>query len=123
MGDADRPFLLIGPGVPLEVIVEGLISTIEVLYIVEFFEATDRDGQLSVPHGPNEGFGRLGRLPRREFRETLKLRVIPMNIDVRQGDFRCDALQTGENEDLALTRRTLADDDVSTLPFGDRPTE
>ena len=107
----------------LQVIVERLISTIEVLYIVEFFKATDRDGQLSVPHGPNEGFGRLGRLPGREFGETLKLLVIPMNIDARQGNFRCNALQPGENEYLALACRTLADDDVSTLPFRDRPTE
>ena len=104
IGDADRTLLLVRPGMALQVIVEGFILTIEVLYIVEFFKATDRDGQLSVPHGPNEGFGRLSGLPRRELGETIEFFVIPMNIDMRQSNFRCNALQSGKNEDLALTR-------------------
>jgi hypothetical protein len=59
-----------------------LVSAIEAPNIIEFFEMTDRYRQLSVPYGHNESFGRLGRLARREFRETIKLPVIPMNIDV-----------------------------------------
>jgi hypothetical protein len=37
---------------PFQAIVESFVSTIEALYFVEFFEMTNRYGQLSVPHRP-----------------------------------------------------------------------
>ncbi len=40
---ADRHFLLIRPRMALQIIVERLVSTIEVLYFIGFFETTNRD--------------------------------------------------------------------------------
>jgi len=68
---ADRDLLLISPRVALQITVERLISTIEVLNLIEFFEKTDSYRPL-LPHDPNEGVGGFGRPPGSKFREALQ---------------------------------------------------
>jgi hypothetical protein len=44
----NRDLLLIRPGVAPQIDVERFITAVKALYIVEFFEMTDRNGQLSA---------------------------------------------------------------------------
>jgi DNA-binding PadR family transcriptional regulator len=54
------------------VVVEKLISAIEILHLIVFFEAANDDGH-SVPHSPNKGNGGLVPFPSRWPRHTSGL--------------------------------------------------
>ena len=67
----DRALLLIGPGMTLEIIVEGVVTAIEILHLIVFFEAANDNGH-SVQHGPNQCVGWAVRFPcGNEFRKTF----------------------------------------------------
>src|SRR6202034_1640520 len=58
----DRALLLIGAGMTLEIVVEGVVTAIEILHLILFFVATN-DNRHSVPHSPNQSIRSASRSP------------------------------------------------------------
>jgi hypothetical protein len=80
-----RARVLIGPGVTLEIVVEGVATTIEILHLIVFFEAANDDGH-SVPHSPNQNIGWAVRFARRyEFSKTSAGARSAWNLAFRRG--------------------------------------
>src|SRR5216684_733844 len=81
IGHPNGAFLLVGPGMPLQIIIERFIATVEGLDLVLLFETTD-DNSHSASHCPDEGFGRVGGFSRREICEALQFARRPGNLHV-----------------------------------------
>src|SRR5438045_523549 len=70
-------------GVTAEIIVERVDTAIEIIYLIEFFEAADDNGHSvghSVPHGPNQSVGRMAGLAcRYQFSKTFQFASSPFD--------------------------------------------
>jgi len=70
----------------LEVIVEGVVTAIEILHVIVFFEAANDNGH-SIPYSPNQGLGRAVCFARGyEFSKTLQFAPGPFDLDPWQDE-------------------------------------
>src|ERR1700675_1597142 len=119
----DRVFLLIGPGMALQVIVEGVVTAIEILHLIMFFEAAN-DNAHSVPHSPNQGIRRAVRLRSRyEFSKTFQLAPSPFDIHTWQDKARRHAFQPRKEQHVSLPARALTHDPVPQFPLRHSPSK
>ena len=121
--DTERALLLIGPGMTLEIIVEGVVTAVEILHLIMFFEAANDDGH-SVPHRPNQGIGWPVRFPcRYEFSKTFQFAPSPLDIHTRQDKVWSDSFQPRKEQHLSLPARALAHDPVPQFPLRHSPSK
>src|SRR5271163_3094637 len=119
----DGALLLIGPGMTLEIVIEGVVTAIEILHLIVFFEAANDDGH-SVPHSPNQSIRRAVRIPGRyEFSKTFQLALSPFDIHTWQDKVRSHAFQPRKEQHLSLPARALAHDPVPQFPLRHRPSK
>ena len=119
----DRALLLIGPGMTPEIIVEGVVTAIEILHLIMFFEAAN-DNAHSVPHSPNQGIRRTVRFRcRYEFSKTLQLTPSPFDFDTWQDKVRSHAFQPRKEQHVSLPARALAHNPVPQFPLRHRPSK
>jgi hypothetical protein len=107
----------------LEIIVEGLVTAIEILHLIVFFEAANDNGQ-SVPHSPNQGIGRAFRLPRgNEFSETLQFAPGPFDFDSWQNKVRSHSFQPWKKQYLTFPAGALAHNPAPQFSLRHGPSE
>src|SRR5580658_781640 len=119
----DRALLLIGPGMTLEIVVEGVVTAIEILHLIVFFEAAN-DNAHSVAHSPNQGIRRAVRFPGRyEFSKTFQLAPSPFDIHTWQDNVRSHAFQPRKEQHVSLPARAFAHDPVPQFPLRHCPSK
>jgi hypothetical protein len=119
----DRALLLIGPGMTLEIVVEGVVTTIEILHLIVLFEAANDNGH-SAPHSANQSIRRAVRFPcSYEFSKTFQLAASPFDIHTWQDKVRSHAFQPRKEQHVSLPARALAHNPVPQLPLRHDPSK
>src|SRR5437016_3997966 len=118
----DGAFLLIRPGMALQIIVERLVATVERLDFVVFFETTD-ENRHSASHCPDEGFRRMGGFSRCEIGKALQFARRPGNFHAREHDLWRDAFEPRQHQFLARARFSFTKNAMAALSFPYCPTE
>ena len=112
-----------GPGMTPEIIVEGVVTAIEILHLIVFFEAANNNGH-SVPHSPNQGIRRTVRFRcGYEFSKTFQLAPSPFDIHTWQDKARSHAFQPRKEQHVSLPARALAHDPVPQFPLRHGPSK
>src|SRR5208282_1530923 len=109
-------FLLIRPGMKLEIVVERLIAAIEHRDLVLLFNPTYENGH-SASHSTDESFGWISGFSRCEICKTLQLAGCPRNLHTGECEFRGDALQARKHQFLPLTRFSFTKNAMTALSF------
>ena len=117
---SDRAFQLIRPSMPLEIVIERIIATVERRDLVLFFETADEDGQ-SVSHCPDERLCWIGRFARRKLGKALQFLRGPGDLDTRKREFRRNAFEARKNQFLPFALFAFAEYAMTALSFSDRP--
>jgi hypothetical protein len=108
--------------VPPQIVIEWLITAIERLDFVLFFETTDENSH-SASHCPDEGFGRMGGFSRCQIGETLQLARCPRNVHTWEHEFRSDAFEVRKHQLLPLARFSFTKNTMTALSFPYCPAE
>src|SRR5207253_11275299 len=113
---SDGAFLLISPGIALQIVVERLITAVEGRDLVSLFGTTYENGH-SASHCPDKSFRWISRFSRCKICETLSLARCPRDLHAWACGFRGDAFKARKHRFLPLASFSFTKNAVSALSF------
>jgi hypothetical protein len=112
--------LLILPGVALQIIVEPIITAIEMPGLVVFFETTNKNGH-SASEGTNERIRGASWFPRGKLGQALQLTRRPGDLYTGKRNLGGNTFQAWEHQLPPLAGLILAEDATAAFSFSDSP--